>query len=358
MEEELKSLIKVWISAIISISYCYYLTPRIKPGVPRLLSVSPVLALFLALPLFFSTVHLSLITAFSVTWLANFKLILFSFDRGPLIPIPANLSRFFCFTFFPIKTHQNPKSQNHLPKLVFAIKVAIFGVILHLYGFRKTLSPTLLRALYFLHLYLEIEIILTFIRVVVFIFLGCDLEPQSNNPYLATSLQDFWGRRWNLMVPAILRPAVYAPMRRVSERRICSGWALFPGILAAFAVSGLAHELLFFYLTREMPTWEVTLFFVLHGVCTAAELAVRKKTTVMQRWRLSPMVSRLLTVGFVFVTSGWLFTPQLVRSGVMERYTYEALSFVAFVSTSYLLFWGYLRRVLYKNTRDLLEHPK
>ncbi|KFK27126.1 hypothetical protein AALP_AA8G338200 [Arabis alpina] len=331
MEEELKSLIKVWVYAIISISYCYYLPPRIKSGFPRLLSIFPVLALFLALPLFFSSVHISLITAFSLTWLANFKLILFSFDKGPLIPLPANLSRFFCFTCFPIKSQQNPKAQNHLPKLVFGIKVAIFGVILHLYGYRQNLSPTLLVGLYFVHLYLEIEIIIAFIKVVVFIFLGCDLEPQSNKPYLATSLQDFWGRRWNLMVPAILRPAVYAPMRRVSERRMSSGWALFPGILAAFTVSGLVHELMYFYVTRETPTWEVTLFFVLHGVCTAAELAVKKKTTVMQRWRLSPTLSRLFTVGFVFVTSCWLFTPQLVRNGVMERYTYEALLFVDFV---------------------------
>ncbi|CAH8279755.1 unnamed protein product [Arabidopsis lyrata] len=331
MDEELKNLIKVWVSAIISISYCYYLPPRIKSGVPRFLSVSPVLALFLVLPLFFSSLHLSLITAFFLTWLANFKLILFSFDKGPLIPIPTNLSRFFCFTCFPIKVQQNPKSQNHLPKLVFAIKVAIFGVLLHLYGYRQNLSPTVLLGLYFVHLYLEIEIILTFVKVVVFISLGCDLEPQSNKPYLATSLQDFWGRRWNLMVPAILRPAVYAPMRRVSERKMSSGWALFPGILAAFIVSGLVHELLFFYMIREMPTGEVTLFFVLHGVCTAAELAVKKKTTVMQRWRLSPAVSRLITVGFVFVTGGWLFTPQLKRSGVMERFTYEAVLFVEFV---------------------------
>lgn len=134
------------------------------------------------------------------------------------------------------------------------------------------------------------------------------------------------------MVPAILRPAVYAPMRRVSERGMSSGWALFPGILAAFIVSGLVHELLFFYLTREMPTWEVTLFFVLHGVCTAAELAVKKKTMVIQRWQLSPVLSRLLTVGFVFVTGGWLFTPQLIRSGVLERFTNEALLVVDFFS--------------------------
>ncbi|KAG2299420.1 hypothetical protein Bca52824_035892 [Brassica carinata] len=249
MEQELQNLIKVWISAVISISYCYYLTPRIKSGVPRLLSLCPILALFLVLPLCFSSVHLSLITAFFLTWLGNFKLILFSFDKGPLTPVPASLARFICFTCFPIKAQQNPKSQNHLPKLVFATKVAIFGMLLHLYGYRENMSLALLFALYFLHLYLEIEIILSFVKNVVCIFLGCDLEQQSNKPYLATSLQDFWGRRWNLMVPAILRPAVYAPMRRVSERKMSSRWALFPGILAAFIVSGLVHELLFFYLT-------------------------------------------------------------------------------------------------------------
>ncbi|CAH2069869.1 unnamed protein product [Thlaspi arvense] len=340
MEEELRSLIKVWIYAIISIFYCYHLLPKIKSGVPRLISVLPVLALFLVLPLFFSSVHLSLITAFFLTWLANFKLILFCFDKGPLIPIPTNLFRFFCFTCLPIKAQQNPKSQNHLPKLGFAIKVAIFAVLLHLIRDGDNLSPTLLLALYFAHLYLEIEIILTFVKVFVFIFLGCDLEPQSNKPYLATSLQDFWGRRWNLMVPAILRPAVYSPMRRVSERRMSSGWALFPGILAAFVVSGLVHELLFVYLTRETPTWEVTLFFVLQGVCTAAELAVKKKTKVMQRWQLNPAVSRLLTVGFVFVTGGWLFAPQLVRSGVLERYTYEALLIVDFVKKKLFILLG------------------
>ncbi|KAG7537564.1 Wax synthase domain [Arabidopsis suecica] len=331
MEEELKSLIKVLLLTIISISYCYYLPPKIKPGLPRFLSVFPILALFLVLPLFFSTVHLSFITAFFLTWLANFKLILFSFDKGPLIPIPSNLSRFLCFTCFPIKAQQNPKPQTHLPILVFATKVAIFGVLLHLYDYKQTLPPLLLLGLYFLHLYLEIEIILTLLKVFVSISLGCDLEPQSNKPYLATSLQDFWGRRWNIIVPSILRPAVYTPMRQVSERRMSSDWALFSGILVTFIVSGLVHDLLFFYLTREMPTGEVTLFFILQGVCLAAELAVKKKTTVMQRWRLTPAVSRILTVGFVFVTGSWLMTPQLARSGVVEKYINEALFFVSFV---------------------------
>ncbi|XP_010467019.1 PREDICTED: probable long-chain-alcohol O-fatty-acyltransferase 5 [Camelina sativa] len=340
MEEELKSLIKVLVIAIMSISYCYYLPPKIKSGIPRFLSVLPIVALFLVLPLFYSSVHLSFITAFSLTWLTNFKLILFSFDKGPLIPIPKNLLWFLFFTCFPIKAQQNPKPNTHLPKLVFAIKVAIFGVLLHLYGYKQSMPPILLMGLYFVHLYLEIEIIFTLLKVFISISLGCELEPQSNKPYLATSLQDFWGRRWNIMVPAILRPAVYTPMRRVSERRMSSSWALFPGILATFIVSGLVHDLLFFYLTREMPTGKVTLFFVLQGVCIAAELAVKKKTTVMQRWRLSPTVSRILTVGFVFVTGFWLMTPQLTRSGVMEKYTNEALYCVDFVKHKLLWLVG------------------
>ncbi|EOA15034.1 hypothetical protein CARUB_v10028389mg [Capsella rubella] len=189
MEEELKSLIKVLVFTIISISYCYYFPPRIKSGLPRFLSVFPIIALFLLLPLFFSTVHLSFITAFLLTWLANIKLILFSFDKGPLIPVPSTLSRFLCFTCFPIKTQQNPKPQTHLPKLVFTVKVCIFCVLLHLYDYKQTLHPLLLLVLYFLHLYLEIEIILTLLKVFVSISLGCDLEPHSNKPYLATSLK-------------------------------------------------------------------------------------------------------------------------------------------------------------------------
>ncbi|EOA13670.1 hypothetical protein CARUB_v10026743mg [Capsella rubella] len=337
MEEELKSLIKVLVFTIISISYCYYLPPRIKSGLPRFLSVFPILALFLALPLFFSTVHLSFFTAFFLTWLANFKLILFSFDKGPLIPVPSTLSRFLCFTCFPIKTQQTPKRQTHLPTmLVLAVKVAIFSMLLHFYDYKQTLHPLLLLGLYFLHLYLELEIILTLFKVLVSISLGCDLEPQSNKPYLATSLQDFWGRRWNTIVPTILKPAVYKPMRQVSERRMSSDWALYLGTLVTFTVSGLVHDLLFFYLTREMPTGQVTLFFMLQGVCLAAELAVKKKTTVTQRWQLSPAISRILTVGFVFLTGSWLMTPQLIRSGVMEKYINEALFFVSFVKNKFV----------------------
>ncbi|CAH8279758.1 unnamed protein product [Arabidopsis lyrata] len=250
MEEELKNLIKVWVYATISISYCYYISTRIKAGVFRLLSVLPVCALFLVLPLFFSSVHFSEAAAFFFTWLANFKLILFCFDQGPLFPLPSNLSRFICFTCFPIKPQQNPNPQNQFPKWGFPIKVAVFGMLLHMYEYKQYMSPTVLLVLYSLHIYLELEFVLMLVKVLVFITLGCDLEPQSNEPYLATSLQDFWGHRWNLMVPAILRPAVYTPVRRLAERKMNSDQAMFLGVFATFLVSGTVHELIFFYITR------------------------------------------------------------------------------------------------------------
>ncbi|KAJ0267052.1 Wax synthase domain-containing protein [Hirschfeldia incana] len=337
MEQELKNFFKVWFSAIISVSYCYYLSTRIKPGVLRLISVLPVIALFLLFPLFFSSVHFSVASAFFFTWLANFKLILFSIEKGPLYPLPQNLSRFIFFTCFPIKSQQNPKSQNEIPKWVFAIKVVVFGVVLEMYGYKQHFSPTMLLVIYSLHMYLELEILLMLVKVWVFIFLGCDIEPQSNEPYLATSLQDFWGRRWNLMVAAILRQAVSNPVQRIAKGKMSSDHARFLAVLTTFLVSGAVHELIFCYITHEMPTGEVTWFFVLHGVCTAAEIVVKKRTFA-GRWKMSPMVSRLLTVGFVVLTSGWLFFPPLIRGGMFVRLPNEALLFIDSVKHMFFTF--------------------
>ncbi|KAJ4907658.1 putative long-chain-alcohol O-fatty-acyltransferase 7 [Raphanus sativus] len=168
--------------------------------------------------------------------------------------------------------------------------------------------------------------------------LGRDLQPQFNEPYLATSLQDFWARRWNLMVSDMLRSGIYYPVRKICQHFVNSEWASIIGVLATFIASGVAHEVLYVYLTREMPTGEVTWFFVLHGVCTVIEVLVKKKTFV-GRLRVRPVVSRLLTVGFVCLTAGWLFYPQLLRSNVMDRHAYEASLFLGFFKRKFYFSW-------------------
>ncbi|CAA7021092.1 unnamed protein product [Microthlaspi erraticum] len=175
---------------------------------------------------------------------------------------------------------------------------------------------------------LSTEILLTNLRVVFTTILNCDLEPQFDEPYLATSPQQFWGRRWNLVVSATLRAGVYAPVRRVCDRLMSSGWARSIGILAAFLVSGLFHELTFFYVTRETPTWEITWFFVLHGLFTAVEVTVKRRK-ILQRWwpvRHPHAVSRLLTMAFFLVTGAWLFLTQLIRCNPIKRGVDETLS--------------------------------
>lgn len=50
----------------------------------------------------------------------------------------------------------------------------------------------------------------------------------------ATSPSDFWGRRWNVLVHALLKRSVYKPVRKFSSSVIAS--------LAVFVASGLFHE--------------------------------------------------------------------------------------------------------------------
>lgn len=336
MEEELRNLLKVWVSALISISYCYYISSRISKGFLRLLSLLPIFIIFLLIPLFFSSVHLCVISAFFLTWLANFKLALFAFDQEPLSPLPSTLSRFFCFACFPIKTNQTPSSNRihnkPMSKWGLASKVIIISFLLYLYGknYHNSLSQLPFLAIFTVHIYLEVEFVLFSIGTLLSKLLGCEIEPVFNEPYLATSLQDFWSRRWNRMVPSVLRPTILIPVQQYTARLIGPNLAFYAGVLATFLVSGLMHELIYFYFIRKSPTWEVTCFFVLHGVVTSLEIWVKSM-------RLCPpphrAVSSLVVVVFVFVTAGWLFTPQVLRNNVHKRVINECLFVIDFVKS-------------------------
>ncbi|KAL7529138.1 hypothetical protein ACHAWF_002853 [Thalassiosira exigua] len=68
------------------------------------------------------------------------------------------------------------------------------------------------------------------------LFLGYRARGTMRSPLLrATSPSDFWGRRWNVLVHAVLKRGAYKPARSLK----CSPAA---ASLAAFAASGLFHE--------------------------------------------------------------------------------------------------------------------
>ncbi|EXB41567.1 hypothetical protein L484_013644 [Morus notabilis] len=347
MEGEIRNFIMVWMSVVASLCYCHTIGKIIKHGPTRLLAILPVMFLFLVLPFSLTSVFLVGPTSFFVSWLATFKLLLFSFGKGPLSSYPPlSLPRFIPIACFPIKITQHHPSPDHHPKrhkspLNYAIKLLIYSTNLLAYKKREFLHPKVFMFLFSIYTYIIFEAILALIGSLARAALGVELEPQFNEPYLSTSLQDFWGRRWNLMASNILRPTVYDPVRSFSIRWIGKMWAPLPAIVAAFFVSGMMHELIFFYLGRSKPTWDLTCFFLIHGVCLAVEVAVKK--AVKGKGRLPPLVSGVLAMSFVMVTGSWLFWPAVRRCGADERGHRELLAAIEFVKNLGTTTFGFVK---------------
>lgn len=216
-----------------------------------------------------------------------------------------------------------------------------------IYENKHRIKPKLVLFFYGVNLYIGLEICLNFVSTWATMFLGVELDPTFDEPYMATSLQDFWGRRWNTMVNRIMHPTVYDPVMSTCSHVIGRRWAPLPAIVVTFMVSGLMHELIFYYIKRESrtweewePTWEVTLFFLLHGVCLAVEVAVKKARR--GGWRLPAAVSRLMVAAFVIGTGLWLFLPSLYRCRVDVKVWRECAAFMEFLKNVYGFFSRFL----------------
>lgn len=339
MEGEINSFIKVWLLVFASLSYCYSVSRNVPKGPPRLLTILPVVFLNLVLPLNLHTLHLGVSSGFFLAWLCNFKLLMFAFGNGPLSDSSLSLSHFLALACLPIKAyHQNSPptktSQKGLKSIWnYGIKLLLIPLFLKVYEYEDSIHPKLSLVIYTIHIYVGLETLLAIIGGLARASLGIELEPQFDEPYLSTSLQDFWGRRWNIMVTRILRPSVYLPVLDTSQRLTGRKWAPLPAILATFVASAVMHELIFFYMGRRWPTWEISCFFLLHGVCLVAEVALKKCPAGGRG--LPRMLAAPLTVGFVMVTGFWLFFPEFLRSNAMVRAGQEYAAMGAFVRDVY-----------------------
>lgn len=181
---------------------------------------------------------------------------------------------------------------------------------------------------------------------------GVHLSAHFNEPYLrfavhrnlssnlisfhlgSESVRDFWGKRWNLTAGSILRDAIYQPIidlvrglplyqrddssaNHKSRAPVSKSWRAL-AVLAAFAASALAHERILAYAVP--PTFEWTLFFMVHGVVTVLEsllddwLRARKLF-----WRPPRLLRIAYTLAFIEATFHYLFLPPLERSVLTER---------------------------------------
>ncbi|CAM0957647.1 unnamed protein product [Alopecurus aequalis] len=319
MDGELGSVLKVSAAVWAAMSYARLAAARISPGAGRLAALLPAVVLFYGIPFAFTTTTFRGSSAFFFSWLGTFKLFLLAAGRGPLdSSLP--LLQFVCSASLPVKLRSG-KAKKQDPASASAAKILVCGavlpVIIYGYQFKEAMSWWQLFLMYTVHIYLSLELLLASVHAVVHGVLGMEMEPQVDQPYLASSLRDFWGRRWNLMVPAILRPSVHGPVRaRYGEAA---------GVLASFLVSELMHELIFYYLMWRPPNGDATAFFVLHGVCVTAEAWWGRHAGW---WRPPRVLAVPLTLAFVGGTGFWLFIPAMIRGGLDDLVLQECQDMV------------------------------
>lgn len=121
--------------------------------------------------------------------------------------------------------------------------------------------------------------------------LGFDCRALFRTPWQASSLADFWGRRWNVAFSEMISIAVVRPLTRSIGPRGAR--------LAGFLVSGLLHEVAITVPVRAgygLPT----LYFLLQAVLTDWELRTKQRSLLR---RAITVAAVLLPAPLVFPTA-------------------------------------------------------
>ncbi|EFJ15324.1 hypothetical protein SELMODRAFT_156138 [Selaginella moellendorffii] len=341
------------------IVFAYIVLLRLPVGIPRLVALLPWIVLLYRSAWDVPTIHLRAVLSFFFLWMIPSKLLLLCWNLGAVQDpsVTASFPRFFAAMALSINiprslidASSNAAESNAAPApddrsapiswksswiwlqeslawqaviIRASIKVLLVVLLFSAYAFRDRGMPELLLYLiYSLHIYLACSLIFEAIAAIAAATIGVKLEPQFDKPFLAASISEFWGKRWNRLVSSMLRASVYEPVLFVLTRLGRAGpgrtrsllWVRATATMAVFLVSGLMHEVIFLYTTKSTPTWQVTGFFLVNGLAMVVEVALRRN--------FGPLVSKLpkvmcvvITLGFIFTTASLLFFPPLQRPG-------------------------------------------
>jgi hypothetical protein len=137
---------------------------------------------------------------------------------------------------------------------------------------------------------------------------GVDARPIMQAPLSATSLSDFWGRRWNLGFRQLTHRLIFQPLRTRS--------GVLTATLVSFYASGLIHELVISLPARGgygLPTC----YFVFQGLGILFE-----RSALGKRLRLSSGTrGRLFAVICAGAPAFLLFHPPFVRGVILPFLT-------------------------------------
>jgi hypothetical protein len=133
---------------------------------------------------------------------------------------------------------------------------------------------------------------------------GIAAEPVMNNPLMAASLTDFWGRRWNIAFRDLAHDYVFRPVSKP--------WGLAAAALAAFLVSGLIHDVV-----MSIPAGggfgRPTLYFCIQGVGLVLERSKLGKRLGLGQGFAGRLFCAIVTIAPV----GLLFHPPFVNEVII-----------------------------------------
>lgn len=138
---------------------------------------------------------------------------------------------------------------------------------------------------------------------------GVDAQPIMRSPALSTSLSEFWGKRWNLGFRQLTHTIVYEPLRRRAGPTLA--------LLAAFAASGMIHDLVISFPARGgygLPT----AYFLLQGIGVLFEKS-RAGRWLGIRSGIRGWTFTLFCVG---VPLFWLFHPAFINTVMLPFFAY------------------------------------
>jgi len=233
-------------------------------GIHRISLASPFIILFLIIPRFMYEVGenpggmLNLTTI--ISWWTNAKILALCFGNGPLVQYsPTNspptspwiLVNYAFILLIPLiiespKNEQNHQHQQHLTNRtqLFCQSIRSFLICafcFYLYNYQTVLPSICLHFLYGSMTYFSLTGAYDFLGFIS-LFFSKNSKPHFQKPYLSTSFQDFWGKRWNLVAGSLLRDSIYIPCRVHLPFHFSDRTSKSISVLLTFLVSGIMHE--------------------------------------------------------------------------------------------------------------------
>jgi hypothetical protein len=152
---------------------------------------------------------------------------------------------------------------------------------------------------------------------------GIRVKPVMQAPIVATSVAEFWGRRWNTAFNDLARELVFRPLVKMFEekaRRVGDGRkgskhrsnGMAAATLVVFGGSGLIHELVISLPARGgygLPT----AYFILQGLVALFERSRFGRQIGLGRGVRGWLFTLACTAGAAF----WLFHPPFVRNVIL-----------------------------------------